>query len=105
MADEDDTDTLRLDLWLWRARFFKTRALANQHVGKRGVRITRHGQVRRVDKPSATVTAGDILTFTRAKQVHVVEIVGIGHRRGPASEAQALYMDLSDGDEEDTSHV
>ncbi|MEM7768286.1 MAG: S4 domain-containing protein [Pseudomonadota bacterium] len=100
MADKGEDDTLRLDIWLWRARFFKTRALASAHINKRGVRVSRHGQTRRVDKPGATVTAGDVLTFTRTRIVHVIEIAGLGERRGPADESRTLYIDLS-GDEED----
>ena len=46
-----DTPSLRLDVWLWRARFFKTRALSGAHIRKRGARITRNGLTRRVNKP------------------------------------------------------
>lgn len=98
-------DTLRIDLWLWRARFFKTRALASEHVGKRGIRISRHGQTRRVNKPGTSVMVGDILTFTRARVVQVVEIAGLGTRRGPASEAQLLYIDRSSDEEDGPAHV
>lgn len=87
----DDTPTLRLDVWLWRARFFKTRSLSAATITKRGVRITRNGQTRRCDKPSATITPGDVLTFSRARNIEVVEVKALGTRRGPASEAETLY--------------
>ena len=48
-----DTPTLRLDVWLWRTRFFKTRALSGTYIRKRGVRLTRNGQTRRVKEDSA----------------------------------------------------
>ena len=88
--------SIRVDIWLWRARFYKTRALAGTQIKKRGVRITRHGQTRRTDNPGASVTIGDIVTFGRAPRVRSVEVVGLGIRRGPAQEAQALYCDVGE---------
>ncbi|MEM9739051.1 MAG: RNA-binding S4 domain-containing protein [Pseudomonadota bacterium] len=84
-------DTARLDVWLWRARFFKTRALAGQAVSKRGVRLTRFGQTRRTSKPGAGVAVGDVLTFTKGSHIEVIQVLALGERRGPASEAQGLY--------------
>ncbi|MEM1149906.1 MAG: RNA-binding S4 domain-containing protein [Pseudomonadota bacterium] len=90
MKDEP-LETARLDVWLWRARFFKTRALAGKAVTKRGVRLTRFGQTRRTSKPGAGVAVGDVLTFTKGPHIEVIEVVALGERRGPASEAQGLY--------------
>lgn len=87
LASED----VRLDIWLWRARFFKTRTLASDYISKRGIRLTRAGQTRKIDKPGARVTAGDTLTFYKAKSLETVEVLSPGIRRGPASEAQTLY--------------
>ncbi|MEL6286429.1 MAG: RNA-binding S4 domain-containing protein [Pseudomonadota bacterium] len=101
MTDQS-IESQRLDVWLWRARFFKTRALAMQHISRRGVRISRHGQTRRVDKPATGVMVGDVLTFTRAKALQVIEVAGLGERRGPASEAQALYAVVGDDDDGET---
>jgi ribosome-associated heat shock protein Hsp15 len=84
--------TLRVDKWLWQARFFKTRGLAASVV-KAGIRIN----ATRIAKPSASVGPGDVLTFTAGSRVRVIRVVGLGLRRGPASEAQALYEDLSPG--------
>lgn len=92
----EDAEKLRADIWLWRARFYKTRALAGTQIKKRGIRITRNGQTRRTDKPGATVFIGDVVTFGRAPHIRSVEVLGLGTRRGPASEAAELYEDLGD---------
>ncbi|MEN0079421.1 MAG: RNA-binding S4 domain-containing protein [Pseudomonadota bacterium] len=89
---EAPLETARLDVWLWRARFFKTRALAGRSVSKTGVRVTRFGQTRRTSKPGAGIAAGDILTFTQGRHIQVVEVLGLGERRGPAQEAKGLYQ-------------
>ena len=86
-----ETAGLRLDVWLWRARFFKTRALSTGFVRRRGVRVSRYGLTRRVDKPGALVTIGDVVTLGRGAKIVSVEIVDLGIRRGPTAEAQALY--------------
>lgn len=88
---------IRVDVWLWRARFFKTRALATDFVSRKGIRITRHGQTRKTDKAGQRISAGDILTFSRARTLETVEVLGIGDRRGPAAEAQALYRRVEAG--------
>ena len=82
---------LRLDKWLWYARFFKTRSLAATRVGAGDVRV--NGA--RVTKRAATVVAGDVLTFAQGRAVRVIRVDAIGTRRGPAVEAQTLYTDLS----------
>jgi ribosome-associated heat shock protein Hsp15 len=84
----------RIDVWLWRARFFKTRSLAASVVEK-GVFIERTGQSRNVDKPSAQVEAGDGVSFRQGRQLRTVRVLGCGDRRGPAVEARALYEDLA----------
>lgn len=90
MTDISD-ETLRLDIWLWRARFFKTRAQATEFVNRKGVRLTRHGQTRKTDKAATRIVPGDFVTFYRARNLQNVEILALGARRGPASEAQTLY--------------
>ncbi|WP_298913211.1 RNA-binding S4 domain-containing protein [uncultured Roseobacter sp.] len=86
MADE-----LRLDKWLWHARFFKTRSLAAARVSAGEVRV--NGS--RTEKRSQMIGPEDVLTFVQGDQVRVIRIDAIGQRRGPAPEAQALYTDLS----------
>ncbi len=97
--DEDEgLESARLDVWLWRARFYKTRTLANAVVEKGHVRVTRNGQLLRGRKPSFAVEVGDQLAFSRAGKVVCLEVLGIPQRRGPAAQARGLYrpVDLSD---------
>ncbi len=81
---------MRLDKWLWHARFFKTRSLATRYVEKSRCRID--GRV--VDKAHAMVAPGMILTFALGPKVRVVKIVALGERRGPAPEARLLYEEI-----------
>ncbi|WP_296423930.1 RNA-binding S4 domain-containing protein [Yoonia sp.] len=83
--------TIRLDKWLWQARFFKSRSLAAGVVSAGKVRM--NGQL--VSKPARAVGAGDVLTFVQATETKVVRIIACGVRRGPAPEAQTLYADMS----------
>ncbi|MEM9669702.1 MAG: RNA-binding S4 domain-containing protein [Pseudomonadota bacterium] len=92
MTTEKDS-SVRLDVWLWRARFYKTRKLSSEHISKKGVRISRNGQVRRTTKPGTTITVGDIVTFGKSVHIRSVEVLELGTRRGPAKEAQGLYID------------
>ena len=83
--------TGRLDKWLWHARFFKTRSLAAQVVGAGKVRVDGVP----VSKPSRAIAPGVVLTFPQARTIRVVRVVALADRRGPASEAQQLYEDLT----------
>ena len=85
-------DVCRIDVWLWRARFFKTRGLAARFVDEGRVRRTRErsGQVR-LDKPSRTARPGDRLVFVLGSRVVELTIANCGVRRGPAAEARRLY--------------
>jgi ribosome-associated heat shock protein Hsp15 len=87
-------DACRLDVWLWRARFFKTRALAARFLDDGRVRVTRPGSAEmRVDKASRTVRAGDHLVFAIGGRLFAITVQGLGERRGPASEARELYCE------------
>jgi ribosome-associated heat shock protein Hsp15 len=86
--------TLRLDVWLWRARFFKTRALSSGHVRGYGVRLAHLGQIRRTDKPGAQVAVGDVVTFGKGEHIYSVEVLDLGERRGTADQAKTLYRAL-----------
>jgi len=77
---------MRLDKWLWAARFFKTRSLATEavvagHVHVGGARV----------KPAREVRVGDVLEIRRAAVTWTVEVRALAERRGPASEAATLY--------------
>ena len=98
-ADEGTPEACRVDVWLWRARFFKTRSLAARAVEDGGVRATRGGARIPLDKPSRLVRCGDVLVFANGARWSVVRILGLGERRGPASEARALYAALPAADE------
>jgi ribosome-associated heat shock protein Hsp15 len=82
---------LRADKWLWQARFFKSRSLAQRLLEAGRLRI--NGT--RVTKSHALVYPGDVLTFAKGPHVRVVRITALGTRRGPASEAATLYEDLA----------
>ena len=84
-------ETCRADAWLWRARFFKTRALAAAFVEKRRVRLTRTGLETRLDKAARPVKIGDRLVFALGGRVIDITVEGLGERRGPATEARNLY--------------
>ncbi len=96
--DDDGVDSARLDVWLWRARFFKTRTLANRFVEAGRVRVTRGGQILRGRKPSFALGVGDILTFSRGGRVDCLRVLGIPLRRGTAPETQGLYQPVDLGD-------
>lgn len=96
MPDVADEETLRVDIWLWRARFFRTRALATDHISRKGVRITRNGQTRKTDKAGTRIACGDVLLFKRSTTPDMVEILELGTRRGPATEAAGLYRRVED---------
>jgi ribosome-associated heat shock protein Hsp15 len=84
------SETLRLDKWLWFARFVKSRSLASK--------LVEQGRMRVNGTPTAkahyAVRSGDVLTFALGPHIRVIKIVALGTRRGPAPEAQQLYADL-----------
>jgi ribosome-associated heat shock protein Hsp15 len=87
-------DAVRVDKWLWAARFFKTRALATDavlggHVQLNGARV----------KPAKDVRVGDALQIRIGPLEWVVDVRGLADRRGPASVARALYEERADSKE------
>jgi ribosomal 50S subunit-recycling heat shock protein len=86
----------RIDVWLWRARLFKTRTLAASFVEEGRVRLSRAGVEIRIDKPSRTVKVGEGIVFAIEGRVIAVRIEGLGVRRGPPAEARALYASLGE---------
>ncbi len=91
MPDSGAQTSQRIDQWLWFARIAKSRTLAQALIERGKVRVNRI----KIEKTSTTVKPGDVLTLSLGPRVISIEILGIGSRRGPASEAQALYRDLA----------
>ncbi len=80
--------TVRLDLWLWAARFFKTRALAKQAIDTGKVEV---GGQRA--KPARAIRIGDALRVARGEERFEIAVTGLSETRGPASVAQTLYSE------------
>ena len=89
-VNETRGERLRVDKWLWHARFFKSRSLAAKQVSAGKLRINREV----VRKPKHSVKPGDVLTFPKGRDIRVIEVMALGARRGPAAEARELYRDL-----------
>jgi ribosome-associated heat shock protein Hsp15 len=85
-----DGERMRLDVFLWRVRLFKTRSAAAEAV-EAGVRVERDGLVRRIDKPATPAAAGDLVSLGLARGQGVLRILALPERRGPASEAALCY--------------
>ena len=81
----------RLDKWLWFTRLVKSRSQAARLISTGKVRV--NGE--RINKPATMVGIEDVITAVIHKQLHIVKVLALGERRGPASEAQTLYEDLS----------
>lgn len=90
-ADAGHAPLQRIDQWLWFARLAKSRTLAQALIERGKVRVNRV----KIEKTSAIVRPGDVLTLALGRRVISIEILGIGARRGPAVEAQTLYRDLT----------
>ena len=84
--------SLRIDKWLWHARFCKTRAIAQEKAEAGHIRINGN----RVQKSSASVRIGDVLTLPTGGKVLALRVLGLGERRGPAPEARLLYEEIED---------
>ena len=78
----------RLDLWLWAARFYKTRSLARQAIESGQVEVA--GQRA---KPARNVRIGDVLHIARNREIFEIEVQAVSSSRGPATAAQALYVE------------
>lgn len=90
MEHSEHNESVRLDLWLWAARFFKTRSLARQAIETGKVEV---GGQR--PKPSRAVRVGDALRVTRGEEVFELQVLGLSDTRGPAKVAQTLYAETS----------
>ena len=85
----------RADVWLWRARFFKTRSLAAKFLDDGKVRLTRGGAETRIDKCARALKVGDRLVFAVGGKLIAVAVEELGERRGPPAEARGLYSTLA----------
>lgn len=81
---------LRLDKWLFHARFFKSRDLAQDCIENGHLRLN----AQRCQKPGHGLAIGDVLTFPQGNRIRVIRVLSLSDRRGPAVQAQALYVDL-----------
>ncbi|RMD63424.1 MAG: RNA-binding S4 domain-containing protein [Alphaproteobacteria bacterium] len=91
MSEDAPGAGLRVDKWLWYARFFKSRTLAAAMCNAGRLRLG--GVV--VSKAHHRVRPGDVLTFPQGRHVRVIRVVALASRRGPAVEARLLYEDLA----------
>ena len=83
---------MRLDKWLYYARFFKTRSLAGSVISRGHLRLNSV----KTRKVSTVVTSGDVLTFSQERQIRVIKVMGMADRRGPFEQARKLYLDLEE---------
>lgn len=83
-------ENLRLDKWLWYARFCKSRTLATRLCASGRLRV--NGVI--VKKAHYVLKPGDVLTFPKGPHIRVIRVEALGKRRGPATEARTLYEDL-----------
>ena len=94
------TEKIRLDTWLWYARFYKSRSLSSKAILSGKLRLNSN----KIIKPASKVKINDVLTINHINLVRIIQVQSLGSRRGPASEAQKLYYDLS-GDITDASKI
>ena len=81
-------DKLRIDKWLWAARFYKTRSLATDDINKGRIEVNQQ-----VVKPAREVKVGDTVALRREGQVRIIMVLGLSEVRGPAPQAQLLYAE------------
>ena len=82
---------MRIDKWLWAARFYKTRSLAAQELDKGRVQLNGHAV-----KPAHEIKPGDKLMLRQGTVLREVQVLGLSMQRGPAPVAQALYEESAD---------
>ncbi|XBQ17686.1 MAG: S4 domain-containing protein [Oceanicaulis sp.] len=85
-------ETQRADVWLFRARLFKSRSGAGRFIEGGAVRLERAGAVSRLTKASAPVRPGDRLVYVRSGRLVRIGVTALGARRGPPAEARTLYV-------------
>ena len=86
------TEKIRLDTWLWYARFYKSRSLSSKAILSGKLRLNSN----KIIKPASRIKINDVLTINHINMVRIIQVQSLGSRRGPASEAQKLYNELSE---------
>ena len=94
------TEKIRLDTWLWYARFYKSRSLSSKAISSGKLRVNSN----KIIKPASKVKINDVITINHTNMVRIIQVQSLGSRRGPANEAYNLYNDLS-GDIKDVSNI
>ncbi len=84
-------EKIRIDKWLWAARFYKTRSLATEEITRGRVHIGGHAV-----KPAREVQVGDTIALAQGSMRRIVVVKGLSAQRGPASVAQQLYEETAD---------
>ena len=85
------TEKIRLDIWLWYARFYKSRTMSSKAILSGKLRVNAN----KIIKPASKIKINDVLTINHPNMVRIIQVQSLGSRRGPASEAQQLYKVLS----------
>ena len=85
-------ESIRIDKWLWAARFFKTRSLATDAVERGRVRLNGDRC-----KPARSIRCGDLLNIDNGSTEWQIRVIALSDQRGPAPVAQALYAETEDG--------
>ena len=85
------TEKIRLDIWLWYARFYKSRTMSSKAILSGKLRVNAN----KIIKPASKIKINDVLTINHPYMVRIIQVQSLGSRRGPASEAQQLYKVLS----------
>ena len=88
MSEPVTAASVRLDLWLWAARFYKTRTLAKQAIESGRVEVAGQGA-----KPSRALRAGELLQVRRGDDLFQLQVLALSSKRGSAVMAQALYLE------------
>ena len=91
MQNISNMEGVRIDKWLWAARFFKTRSLASKAVSSGHVALNGHKV-----KPSRTVQVGDLLVIRQEFLEYTVSVLGLSEQRGPALVARTLYEETEE---------
>ena len=94
-ASEQAQTSSRLDVWLWRARIYKTRTQAAEAITAKRIRLVRGDTSIIAPRPAAQVKVGDGVAVLVNRRLRLLEVLALGGRRGPQSEARTLYAETT----------